>query len=80
MAHLTAASFLPTLLLPPRPLIRPSTTGCLVTAYTAGLSCYFGFHEFMCHFPNSVPHASRTGIELHAFHSPGGYGRLSTIH
>lgn len=33
----------------------------------------------MCHFPNSVLHASRTGIELHTFHSPGGYRRLSAI-
>lgn len=32
MAHLRAASFLPTLLLPPRPLMWLSATGCLMTA------------------------------------------------
>lgn len=76
MAHLRAASFLPNLLLPPTLTTHPAINHRLPhdSSCTAGLSCYFEFHEFMCHFPNSVLHASRRGTELHPFILPVGVG------
>lgn len=72
-------SFFSTLRLPPRSLIWQLTTGCLVTALVL-LSFHFKFHECMCHFLNSVPHALRTRLTAHFPFSLSGYESLSNVY